>query len=120
MNRTLSFGLALLLLALGTARSSEWQPMAVRNEIRPQFELRTNGVPTPQLIIKSDGREGQEGWWSKTLPIEGGKYYRFSALRKLENVSSPRRSGVVRIHWRDASGKSVRRDDVGARSYAST
>jgi predicted amidohydrolase len=110
--------LAFTLLSVAFNSATEWQPMAVRDEIRPQFEIRTNGSPTPQLIIKSDGRQGQEGWWSKTLPIEGGKYYRFSALRKLENVSSPRRSGLVRIHWRDANGKSVRRDDVGARSYA--
>ncbi len=94
--------------------------MAVRDEIRPQFEIRTNEAAVAELIIKSDGREGQEGWWSETVPVEGGKYYRFSALRKLENVFSARRSGLARIHWRDASGKPVRRDEVGAKSYAGT
>jgi hypothetical protein len=118
MNRPLTLSFAVLFLALRIGASIEWQPMAVRDEIRPQFQVRTNSAGGPELIIKSDAREGQEGWWSKTLTIEGGKYYRFSSLRKLDNVSSPRRSGLVRVHWRDANGKSVRRDEVGARSYA--
>src|SRR4051812_42302014 len=100
MKRLLPIVFALFPITL-TARS-EWKPVAVREEIRPQFEMRTNG--TPELIIKSDAREGQEGWWSKTISLEGGKHYHFSVLRKLENVSSPRRSGLVRIHWRDANG----------------
>jgi predicted amidohydrolase len=98
--------------------STGWKALSVRPEIRPEFELQTNSASGLELIIKSDDREGLEGWWSKTVPVRGGGDYRFSASRHLEGVASARRSGLVRIQWRDASGKPVRHDEVGAKSYA--
>lgn len=43
----------------------------------------------------------------KTFTVIGGRHYRFSALRKVENVAVPRRSAVVRIVWQDDAGRPV-------------
>jgi predicted amidohydrolase len=58
------------------------------------------------------------GYWHKAISIEGGKYYQFTALRKVDNVASPRRAGVVRILWRDAKGNHVLHDEPSVASYA--
>ena len=67
------------------------------------------------LTIQTDGREGLDGYWTKTFPVKGGQHYRFSALRKLENVPSPRRSAVVRLLWQDDKGNSVPTDERNSR-----
>ena len=76
-------------------------------------------VPTVEarFLIKADGREGLDGGWVKTFPIQGGRYYRFSALRKVENVALPRRSAVVKITWLDAKGQRVTYDDAIVTGY---
>jgi predicted amidohydrolase len=97
-----------------------WTSAAPRDEIRPAFEFKKNGGPAGHgsLIIRADNREGLDGHWTKTFPVKGGQYYRFRALRRLENVSSPRRSVLVRVLWRDDKGRPVYHDEPGAVSYA--
>jgi predicted amidohydrolase len=97
-----------------------WQPSAPREEIRPSFEFKSGGGPGGQdlLAILADEREGLDGHWTKTFPIKGGQYYRFSALRRIENVATPRRSAFARVLWRDAKGRPVNHDEPGAKSYA--
>src|SRR6185295_15683026 len=63
------------------------------------------------LRINTDAREGLDGYWTKSFPVKGGQHYRFRALRKLENVPSPRRSAVVRLLWQDDNGKAVPTDE---------
>src|SRR5262249_14380234 len=46
----------------------------------------------------------------KTMPVVGGKFYRFHAVRKTQDVEVPRYSAVARILWQDDKGKSVRVD----------
>ena len=41
--------------------------------------------------------------------MTGGEHYRFSAWRRTENVSVPRRSVLARVLWRDETGKEVKR-----------
>lgn len=86
-----------------------WQTAAPRDEIRPEFSFQPNAGADGQgsFVIQADGREGLDGYWTKTFSIEGGRHYRFSALRKLKNVESPRRSAVARISWQDDKGRSV-------------
>jgi predicted amidohydrolase len=90
-----------------------WQTDAPREEIRPQFAFNPKGGADGKgsLIIRADVREGLDGYWTKTFPLKGGQHYRFTALRKLQNVSSPRRSAVVRIVWQDDKGRSVPTDE---------
>jgi predicted amidohydrolase len=97
-----------------------WQTVAARAEIKPRFSFNPRGGPNNRgaLIIHADKRDGLDGHWEKTLPVEGGHYYRFSSLRHLDNAPVPRRSALARIHWRDAQGQPVRRDAPGAHSYA--
>jgi predicted amidohydrolase len=97
-----------------------WKGVAQREEIRPAFEFKQDGGPGRHgsLIIRADGREGLDGHWVKAFPIKGGQHYRFRALRRVENVASPRRSVLVRILWRDDQGNPVRHDEPGAKSFA--
>lgn len=105
--------LSAFLWCVASAFASDWEPFSPRDEIRPQFEKTGDG----RLQIISDAREGQEGHWRKTFAVEGGKTYHFRALRKTHNVATPRRSGLVRIHWRDADNKPIKRDEPGAYGY---
>jgi len=41
--------------------------------------------------------------------VIAGRYYRFSAWRRTENVAVPRRSVLARVLWRDDKGTEVQR-----------
>jgi predicted amidohydrolase len=90
-----------------------WRTSAPRDEIKPAFSFQPNGGPdhAGSFVIECDEREGLHGSWAKTFPVKGGEYYQFSAVRKAENVSMPRRCTLARILWQDASGKSVATDE---------
>lgn len=105
---------ALFLVLLPAGAEEPWRGVAIRDEIRPEFVAKADG----RLLIRADDREGLDGHWEKAFPVKGGQWYRFSAKRHTENVAAPRRSALVRIHWRDASGEPVRHDEPGAHSYA--
>ena len=92
--------------------TADWKPVSARDEIRPLFSA-TNG----SLIISADQREGLDGHWTKSFPVQGGNHYKFSAFRKNTNIPSPRRSTLARIHWRDENGKAFKRDEGGAFGY---
>jgi predicted amidohydrolase len=94
------------------AAPEEWTAAAPRDEIRPAFAREDhNGFDDqPALLIRTDAREGLDGWWSRRFPITGGKHYRFQAFYQTTNVPVPRRSVVARLLWRDANGRPVRRD----------
>ena len=98
---------------------TDWSTGTPREELRPAFRHEPRGGPTGQgsLMIESDAREGLNGWWKKSFPVSGGQTYRFSAWRKVVNAESPRRTGVARILWRDASGKPVQHDEPSFASY---
>src|SRR5262249_1679392 len=76
-----------------------WRTESPRDEIRPAFSYTATGSRDGKgaLVITHDRREGLDGAWVKTFPVEGGRFYRFHAVRKTTNVKSPRRSAFVRI-----------------------
>ena len=96
-----------------------WKAAASREEIKPVFRYEASGGRSGggAFVIAGDQREGTSGWWQKTFEVEGGKTYRFSAWRKTDDVDSPRQSGLARVLWRDANGKSVKRDEPSAGRY---
>ena len=96
-----------------------WKTVAPRDEIRPEFIYHAEGGPhqSGSFVIEADAREGLMGWWEHTLTIEGGQYYKFSALSKTSNIEFPRRSAVVRILWRDEKGRPVLHDEPSFASY---
>jgi predicted amidohydrolase len=97
-----------------------WRVTAPRDEIRPEFAFEPRGGPDGRAAfsIQADDREGLDGAWVKTFPIEGGHYYRFAAVRKLENVGLPWRSAVVRIIWLGAKGQRVAYNDAIVSDYS--
>jgi predicted amidohydrolase len=103
----------------GDAAPPGWQPASPRDEIRPRFSFDAKGGPKGEgsLLITADEREGLHGWWQKSFPVTGGRYYRFQALRKVHDFNQPRRSAVVRILWQDDRGKSVPMDEPAAKGY---
>ena len=92
---------------------------APRDEIRPDFAVEPAGGPDGKgcLVIKADRREGLAGYWTKTMPVTGGKHYRFAALYQAQGVALARRSVVVELHWRDAKGRKVPSDQPGVTDY---
>lgn len=108
------------LAALATDAPDGWTTSAPREEIRPHFDYDPLGGPDHRgaFLIESGAQEGLLGNWTKTFPIEGGRCYRFSALRLLTGGDSPRRNAVARVSWRDEKGKPVLHDETSAASYA--
>ncbi|MEA3209412.1 MAG: hypothetical protein QOE70_2469 [Chthoniobacter sp.] len=88
---------------------NSWQHSVPREEISPHFTLDPKGGRdgAGSLNIEADGREGLSGYWFKTVPVQGGQFYRFTAWRKTEGVGSPRRSTAARILWQDDAGQQV-------------
>jgi len=89
-----------------------WTSQSPREELRPDFSSDPRGGPNHagSLIITHDAREGLDGWYQKSFPVSGGEYYRFGAVRKIDRVTLPRRSTLVRIVWGDAQGRGVPTD----------
>lgn len=108
-----------LLNAEEASAPNGWKAVSPRDEIRPNFARREKGGPngSGSFVIEADEREGLFGWWEKTLDVEGGKFYRFSAVRKANGVESPRRTAVARVLWRDDQGHAVLHDEPAWASY---
>lgn len=89
-----------------------WTTSAPREEVKPQFSVtRSGGIDRKgALVIKADDRPGQMGWWSKTVEVNGGRFYKFQAFYRSSNVSLPRRSVNVRINWLNEADKPAIRD----------
>lgn len=101
--------LALLAWTLGLAASGEWSEQSPREEIRPTFTRHGD-----TLIITHDAREGLDGWYQQAFTVQGGDFMKFSATRKTTGVANPRHSGLVRIVWTDAKGRTVPAAVAGA------
>ncbi len=103
----------------GPAAPEGWTTVTAREEIAPQFSFNPTGGPDGHgsFVLRSDKREGLSGYWRKSFPVDGGHSYQFLSFRKTENVSSPRRGGVVRILWQDDRGNPVSHDEPSFASY---
>jgi hypothetical protein len=91
---------AALLAAAPPSAPDGWTTAAPRDEIRPAFAYEATGGPDGKgaFVITADHREGLDGWWTRTFPVEGGKHYRFQAFCQAKNVAVPRRSVVAQLH----------------------
>jgi predicted amidohydrolase len=96
-----------------------WTARSPRDEIRPVFRYEPKSGPDGKacLVIEADAREGLMGWWEKTVAVEGGKYYKFHALRKATGLELPRRTACARVLWRDENGRPVQHDEASWASY---
>lgn len=105
-----------------TAIPEGWETTFPRDEIKPAFSYNPEGGPrqTGSFIIESNHREGLMGRWARTFPVEGGKHYRFSVMRKYTGSTRPvpsRRAGVARVMWLNEKGQRVRHDEPSFASY---
>ncbi len=102
-----------------TALHDGWQALTPREELRPQVSWDANaGLKNKgAFIIQADGREGLMGHIQKTLPVQGGKTYEFTAFRKTDGIDLIRRAGVARLRWLDQKGRRVKRDEKSYASY---
>jgi hypothetical protein len=96
-----------------------WTTAAPRDEIRPAFAYEPVGGPDGQgvFVIPAAQREGLDGCWTKTFPIAGGRHYHFQAFYQAHQVAVPRRSILVKLHWRDAPGPRVVLDEPVVTDY---
>lgn len=96
-----------------------WQTWAPREETRPTFRFDPQGGHDQRgsFVILHDDRDGLDGCWTTTVPVQGGTYYRFHALRRVRHVDVPRRSAVARVIWKDAAGRSVQHDAPSKATY---
>lgn len=98
-----------------------WQTESPREEIRPQFAFHAKAGRSGngEWVIEHSQRDGLQGCWYRTVPVDGGKYYRFEAFRKTRNVADPRRCAVPRILWQDDRGQAVAYDKTVVDFYRS-
>jgi len=96
-----------------------WTTAAPRDELRPAFAFDAKGGRNGAgcFIIRADQREGLDGCWRKTFPVQGGKHYAFGASYKASGVPVPRRSIVAEIHWQNNEGRQVPLDEPIVTSY---
>ena len=96
-----------------------WQAVWPRDEVKPEFSYLPDGGPHQQgsLAIAADQREGLLGTWTRTWTVEGGKFYRFTALCRTEQVAVPRRTAVPRVLWRDEQDHAVLHEEPTRASY---
>lgn len=103
----------MILLSAATLNAAQnWTNSAPRPEIAPRFRLEPRGGRDGRgaLLIEADAREGQAGWWTTTVPVQGGRWYRFEAFRRVRNIPVPRRSVLARVLWQDDKGNPAKRD----------
>jgi predicted amidohydrolase len=96
-----------------------WTAGAPRAEIRPDFAREPGAVPgdPPVLVIRAGDRDGQDGYWTRTFPVAGGRTYRFESAFRADGVGVPRRSVVAEIEWRDDQGRPVPLDEPAVSGY---
>ena len=89
-----------------------WTTHTPREALRPTFSYDAKGgwQDSARWIIRTDERAGLVGYWETTVPVEGGKAYRFSVRRRCENVAEPRQACYARVFWQGEQGKSILRD----------
>jgi len=103
-----------VVLSLPKNTPESWQAKAPREEIAPGFSFKRSGGRdgSGAFIIEHDSRAGLDGAWTKTFPVQGGRYYCFEAFRKTQNVDAPRRSALVRLLWQNDRGGKVPLDEA--------
>jgi predicted amidohydrolase len=88
------------------AAPSGWTATSVRDEIRPKFSYDAKGGRNGSgaFVIETDQRDGLDGFWRRSFPVEGGKFYSFRAFRKAAGVDWPQQCAVITVQWLDAAG----------------
>jgi predicted amidohydrolase len=116
-------GLLLCLIATSsrlTAADATWTLWAPRDQAKPESAITTQGGHDGKgsLILETGKGEHWIGCWTRTLPVEGGMHYQFSAWKKAGAMPLARRSVYARVLWQDADGKPVTWEEPAKQGYA--
>lgn len=89
-----------------------WTTEAVREEVRPRLSYEPKGghEGAGTFVITTDERDGLDGFWKRSFPVEGGGHYRFHGFRRTTGVEWPQQCAVVTVQWYTAEGKRVTDD----------
>ncbi len=115
MKASTTVGLIVIVLAMHSVCPAEerapdgWTADSPRDEIRPDFFYEPDGGPnkTGCFVMIAKAQSEDMGRWTNTVPVVGGRYFSFRALRKATGVENPRRDTMVRITWQDDQGELV-------------
>ncbi|MCB1279742.1 carbon-nitrogen hydrolase family protein [Prosthecobacter sp.] len=112
--------LCLFATASQAALSDEWTFWSPREEAAPKSVVSSKGGHDGHgsLVLETGKGEQWIGCWTRTLPVEGGKHYQFSAWKKASTMPVERRSVYARVIWQDANGKSVTWEEPAKQGYA--
>lgn len=96
-----------------------WSTGAPWSEISPHFEFLPDAGSSgsPALRISADHRDGLHGWWQKTVPVQGGRWYQFRVLRRISVEAADRRAAVPRLFWLDADNRAPLRESPAHTTY---
>lgn len=88
-----------------------WQSFSARPEIAPRFWVeRDDQAPDRYgLGLAGNGNESVDGRWVRSVSVEAGQPYAFSAIVDMKDVATPLRSVLARVLWFDANGEPVER-----------
>ena len=107
------------ILAAGV-QAAEWTLVSPREEAKPEAVIHTKGGHDGKgsLVLETGEGEHWIGCWTKTLPVEGGRHYQFSAWKKTSAMPLPRRSVYARVLWEDDKGNPVKWEEPAKQGYA--
>jgi predicted amidohydrolase len=71
----------------------------------------------PQLLIATNQQEGLNGYWEKSFPVSGQRWYRFHAAYQAQGLVQERRHVLMTIHWRNHKGEKPRTDEATVENY---
>jgi predicted amidohydrolase/CubicO group peptidase (beta-lactamase class C family) len=91
------------------AELGAWRLEASREEIAPRAwkDARVFHEGRPALALAGGGSPAANGCWTRALPVEAGKHYRFAARFAASGVAEPSRSVLARLIWRGPEGKTI-------------
>lgn len=122
LSRMKAFTLLLCLLASAShaAFAEEWSVWSPRDEAKPDADVsKTGGHDGKGSLLLATGKgEHWIGCWTRTLPVEGGKHYQFSAWKRSSAMHTARRSVYARVIWQDDQGNPVTWDEPAKQGYA--
>lgn len=118
--KPLTFLLCLLATVSQAYFTDGWSVWSPRDEAKPDADVsKTGGHDGKAALILETGKgEHWIGCWTRTLPVEGGRHYQFSAWKKASAMPVERRSVYARVIWQDENGKPVTWEKPSKQGYA--
>jgi predicted amidohydrolase len=96
-----------------------WVTGAPRPEIEPRLSYNERGGRDGKgvFIAEAGGRDGLNGYWSRSFPVTGGRHYRFTVYRRAVRLEWPQQSTPVTVEWLDEKGRHVLDDRPLAENF---